>query len=244
MDILDRLRPVPSQAKASSKDSAATNGHTRLPAGLPPRRRPEPNRLWVLVGIAIVLASGVVTFILVEGMQTTTPVLAASADIREGDIFTTDNVEVLSVPPDLSTRALSARIVSDRPELLLGTRAPYNLPRGAILYEDLVGEIDDAGNDLAIVGAALGPGQFPTFEMFVGDRLSLVRVGSQAAAGRGGKFGEATIVAIERLSGNSLLISMEVTEVLVADLSQSLSQGAVRLALIDHSSGEESEEAK
>ena len=235
MDVLDRLRlKDPSQPSNKAQKPLDKNGSVKAPAGLPAKRRPEPNRLWVLVGTVMVLGSAVATFVLVDGMQTTTSVLSAAADIREGDVFTVDNVQVLEVPPELSARALSARVVSDRPELLLGSRAPYDLPRGAILYDDLVAGIDKSATDFAIVGASLSPGQYPTSQMLVGDRVSLVRVGGAADAGRGGKFGEATIVEVQQLSGGSLLLSMEVTEVLVADLSQSLARGEVRLALIDY----------
>ena len=91
---------------------------------------------------------------------------------------------------------------------------------------------------LAVVGAALKPGEYPTSSLRAGDRVRLIKTTPTDGIGEGtevAEMGVATVWTVEPLLGSSqldLFVSLLVSDLDSADVAEVVAQDQLRLVLI------------
>jgi len=219
---------VSRKEKKAQKAAAEPVGITR--GGTPQRRKQLP---WAVFGILLVACSilGFAYWTLTQAERT--PVLVAASDIQAGQIITRQMVTTVAVGADSGVRLLTA----DEGGLVIGNVARGPIPVGTPLSPLLVAETDAVPAGSAIVGASLGPGEYPTSALRAGDRVELVKVtpASTIDNERLEVLGVAKIWTVEQLvTGGEpkLFISLEVDADDSATVTNAISQDRLRLVLI------------
>jgi hypothetical protein len=138
--------------------------------GLP--RPPRLRRRWSLVAVAVLLAvlgagAAAVAF---RSVSSTVPVVAAARTIERGTVIERADLAVVQVGVD---PALSP-VPGDRVEELVGLRAVWDTPQGALLTLDAVSDEVLPGQGRSVVGVSLADALLPGEPLRVGDAVRLV----------------------------------------------------------------------
>jgi len=163
-----------------------------------------------------------------------TPVLVAGENIAAGQEISRNDLVLVSVGADAGLELLEA----GQEDLVVGRVARGPVPKGTPLSPALVVSASDAVPfGLAVVGAALFPGEYPTSALRAGDRVRLVSTGASGDGDDAGvvDLGSATIWTVEPLiaSGRGeLFVSLLVGDSEAAGIAGVAASEELRLVLV------------
>lgn len=192
------------------------------PPSLAPRGR-RINRTEVAIGLLVAFGCALGAVFLHLSSVERTPVLTARGGIDQGQEIRAEDLAVVNVAADGEL----AYIGRDRIDEVIGRRATTSIAAGQLLAEGMTTTEGAIGEDQALVGLALIPGQLPTLDLSPGDRVHVV-VSSAPAEGpvTAGEDedpeGEvrddpvltrsATIVSVETLDADRRLVTLATSE--------------------------------
>ncbi|MCP4228449.1 MAG: hypothetical protein GY773_34285 [Actinomycetia bacterium] len=218
------------------RDQGAVRASAGLPVGVRPgasatRQRQLP---WVALGLLLLVMS-MLGFALWSVQQAKRPpVLVAGAAIEAGTEIERSDLILVSVGADSGLELLQA----GQEELVVGRVARGPIPVGTPLSLALVVSASEAVPEgLAVVGAALVPGEYPTSSLRAGDRVRLIKTTPANGLGDGGEvteIGVATVWTVEPLlsSSQELFVSLLVPDHQSASVAEVVAQDQLRLVLI------------
>jgi hypothetical protein len=99
------------------------------------------------------------------------PVVALAVDVARGEAVTPEMLQVVHVSTDDAISFVSP----DASVALFGQRAIADLPAGSLVSAALFVDNTALDDGEAVVGLALGPGEYPSPFLAVGDHVSVVR---------------------------------------------------------------------
>lgn len=183
----------------------------------PPRRRVRAPEMAVGLLVIVLFALGGVLWHLRSVERV--PALAVASAIDRGETIEATDLQVVYIESGDRVARLD-RSESDR---VVGATALVDLRPGVIVTEDLVAEGPRLGEDEGVVGLALEPGQFPSFDLAPGDRVNVVRIrsGESDSSSRSVVVRDAQVTAVQDLAGGdrqlvSLLAAEEDTDEIAA----------------------------
>jgi len=236
---------------------APTRGESKTGLRLPVTSRSR-RPLVAIVSTLLVFTSIAVFASVYSSANHQTPSLIVVQTIQEGQRISGTDLGQASV-------AISAGVspipVASAP-LLAGKRAAVTIPAGSLLtLADVAGSAPIAAGE-AVVGMALKDGEYPSAGVESGDQVMIVQSASPGApatatatdtgSGSGSQDGggsatgvlvpQATVFDVGPPSANSsngasLLVSVEVSTTLAAEVSTAASAGEVSLVLLPQGSG-------
>jgi SAF domain len=222
-------------ATAHKPNRARVEASSSGPAGTESTRRSQRRRQlpWISLGVLLVTTSilGFALWSMQQGERTDVLVAARSIDV--GQVIGRGDLTTVAVGADPGINTLEPA----QTQLLLGSRALGPIPAGTPFSQELVTDAEALPPGMAVVGAALSAGEYPTSRLRSGDLVRLVRVASKVASDDSGVLviGEARIWTIEDLSGATeprLFISLLVDEELSPEVANAVSTGQLRLVLV------------
>jgi hypothetical protein len=197
------------------------------PAGASPKRRlPD-----VLVGLAVVVGCALAAVVWSASSAGGDAVLALVNPIARGQVVTLDDLKSVEV----STQEDVGLIPRTESGQVVGRRALAPLPAGALLSASQFATTPPVEPGEAVVGLALGQGEYPIGEMAPGDVMSVV-----LTPGQGGSDGEegvlvaaAEIYAVASIgSQGEMFVSLLVAESDVTQVTSAAAGDRVRLVLV------------
>jgi hypothetical protein len=234
---------------------APTRGESKTEFRLPVTSRSR-RPLVAIVSALLVFTSIAVFASVYSSANHQTPSLIVVQTIQEGQRISGTDLGQASV-------AISAGVspipVASAP-LIAGKRAAVTIPAGSLLtLADVAGSAPIAAGE-AVVGMALKDGEYPSAGVESGDQVMIVQSASPGApatatdtgSGSGSQDGggsatgvlvpQATVFDVGPPSANSsdgasLLVSVEVSTTLAAEVSTAASAGEVSLVLLPQGSG-------
>ncbi len=134
-----------------------------------PARRTQVPQLVVAVFLVALFALGAV--VLYTQATARDPVVALAVDVARGEAITPEMLQVVHV----STDDAIAFMAPDASPALFGQRAIADLPAGSLVSAALFVDNTALDDGEAVVGMALGPGEYPSPFLAVGDHVAVVR---------------------------------------------------------------------
>jgi pilus assembly protein CpaB len=224
---------ITSRERAGRHERDDALGITSL-AG-PRRRRPT----FVVFGLLLMAASGLVGALLVGSLTTTVPVLAAAADLEPGQVVTAGDLRVV----ELSELGSAASIAVDEQATVIGLAARGPVPAGTILNPGLfVAPAAVIPDGMAVVGATLEPGAAAGSSIRPGDRVDVLGTSPPAAglettggAGAADVLATGTVWGVEPPAPGSagrIVVTLLVPAEEHAAVAQAASDDRLRLARV------------
>jgi hypothetical protein len=236
---------------------APTRGESKTEFRLPVTSRSR-RPLVAIVSALLVFTSIAVFASVYSSANHQTPSLIVVQTIQEGQRISGTDLGQASVA---ISGGVSPIPVASAP-LLAGKRAAVTIPAGSLLtLADVAGSAPIAAGE-AVVGMALKDGEYPSAGVESGDQVMIVQsaspgapatdTGSGSGSGSGSQDGggsatgvlvpQATVFDVGPPSANSsngasLLVSVEVSTTLAAEVSTAASAGEVSLVLLPQGSG-------
>jgi hypothetical protein len=209
----------------------------RLAVGSPAssRRQRIPE---LAVGVLLVVGCALAALVLATGSRDRTAVVALAGDVARGQVLTGADLSVVHVESDASL----AYTPSDDREQLVGLAALSDLPAGALVSADQLGEpVGVVERGSGTVGLSVEAGQLPSLRLAPGDEVSVVAAGD-AASGRepGQVVRSGVVVAIEELTEDAQMtgqrrwwVAVRASQSEAEELGAAVSGGArVQLVLV------------
>lgn len=223
---IERSESKPKKQKKGRKVDSPVNIGS---AGTPQRRRQLP---WAVLGVLLV-ASSILAFAMWSRQQATRiSVLVAANDIDAGEVIELDDLRTASIGSDAGVRLLESTDAA----LVVGEVARGPIPEGTPLSELLVVESDAVPEGMAVIGAALGPGEYPTSALRAGDQVEMVRVERISGDEQSLEvLGVATVWTVEELvtgAQRELFISLLMDHDISSSAANAVSQDQFRLVLV------------
>lgn len=207
-------------ATTTTSEPAAGRVDPPTPAG---RRLQVPQ---LAVGL-LLTAGAALAFVLWNAASVQrTPVLALTADVIRGQILAAEDLQVVHVGTD-DPVTLTAPDVAG---VLVGRAAVTDLPAGTLVVPGQFATASALTPGAGVVGLALGPGQYPTPQLRIGDLVNVVVI-SDAADRQLVEAAEVVWVEPVGTQGQRF-VSLLTGEGLAAEVATAAAQGEVRLVLV------------
>lgn len=221
-------RTAPSQAPTNGRSPVREDWSLEPPSSgaRPKRRMPD-----VLVGVAVVVGCALAAVVWSSSSAEGDAVLALLNPIARGQMVTLEDLKVVEVTTQEDV-ALVPRTGSGQ---VVGRRALAALPAGSLVTPSQFAATAPVEPGEAVVGLALGQGEYPTGRMAPGDVMTVV-----LTPGQGGTDGEegilvptAEIYDVAPIgTQGEMFVSLLVAEGEVIDVTSAASGDRVRLALV------------
>ncbi len=223
-----------SQPPAPSATAKGSSPQPMLqPVGLPVAPKRQQNTVWMVGGLALMLVAAIAALSIGRSLADRQNILIAGRNIAAGELIVEADLTATAaaLTPDVET--VGADQIAD----LVGMVAAEPIARGSVVRLDSFAAADESASEFAILGAELGPGNYPRIGLQPGDEVMLVEV-ARAVAGaefvaEAKALGEAEIVETARLSGaDRLLVSLRLDAGLSVAVSQVADEERLRLVLV------------
>lgn len=234
--------------RAPRSGAAASNGHRPDPVSgiAPPRRRVRMPELVVGVLVMTVCALGAVLWHL--SAVDKSPALAVVGNVERGQTLSASDVRVVYVASDDTL----ARLTEADLNRVVGRVALVDLAPSTLLTRSLVADQPALEAGDGIVGLSLEPGGYPAMGLSPGDLVNVVRTIDPADpisdttddtdSGSGGEASTATgdvviargatVVSVEELSSDRLLVSILASEGDAVAVAARAGSGSLRLVQV------------
>ncbi|MCU1403837.1 MAG: putative rane protein [Glaciihabitans sp.] len=134
------------------------------------RVRNKPRLPIILLGIALIIVSGLTAAYIYTSTGRTKLVYSAASDIARGDVIELGSLQVVEIP-DTNEIPSFERADTDDVE---GKTAQVDIPAGTLLSPANVSEGAGIDTGMSIVGLSLTSAQLPPFPLVSGDKVRLV----------------------------------------------------------------------
>lgn len=225
--------PPPATGAASSRPVSPLK---KVAGGLtaPARQR---NTAVMVAGLVFVILAGAIGASVAASFDDSLDVLVAAGPIAEGQAITADDFRVVQIA---AAAGDIQAVAPDSIDSLIGRVAAGPIGAGSMIHPEQF--VDPTQEATVIVGAALGPNQYPANGLKPGDRVRLIEVADEFDVGddedagfvSGREIGLGEIVGVVRLGqADQLHFAIRVGESTANLVAQRVSQEQLSLALID-----------
>ena len=217
---------------------------------VPPKRK--SNTAWMIAGAALILISGLSAISIVGSLTESVDVVVASRPIAEGEVIGEGDLAVAAI----TTRSGDVRAVPpEEIQSMIGLVAAGPVGQGAIVHPDAFIEASMGMEEeqTVLVGAALGPNQYPRTGLRPGDTVRLVETAPRSFSAGDDVIGVGTtareittgeIVEVFALgSASNFHFSIRIGESSANLVAQRVSEDRLTLVLIEQDSLFDSMEA-
>jgi len=157
-----------------------------------------------------------------------TPVLALADDVTRGYVLELEDLRIVHVGTDDPL----AMTPADQAATLVGRAAVVDLPAGTLVTTGQFAVASTLVPGAGVVGLALGPGQYPTPQLRIGDLVNVVVASEESPDGRV-LVEAAEVVWIEPVgTQGQRFISVLTGEALAGQVAATAARGEVRLVLV------------
>jgi hypothetical protein len=147
-----RRRP-PSPAPRANKSTAQPRPSTPEPPRIPGRRNPR----WIALGIVALCLGALLSYVIYTRVATETAVVMMARTVYRGTSIQAADLTVARISGESVTHSVPA----SRLTTLVGGKAVYDLPQGAIVTPGAIGDIVVPASGRAVVGVKLATGRAP-----------------------------------------------------------------------------------
>jgi len=202
----------------------------------------QVNVPWVVLGVLIVVGSGLAFAVWASSLADRIAVLAVARDLPAGAELRFEDLAVTEIGVDDTTMFVTA----SRRDEIVGKTLRTDLSAGVVLSPDLVGDGPAVEPGTAVLGLALAPGAVPIDGLRPGDPILAVRTppagavdtqeGQAEAAGTATTW-EATVFAVTSLDdGATSFVSLRVARSDAPAIAAAAALEQIRLVLV-HDTG-------
>lgn len=209
-----------------------------LPSGLASKNRRQRRWSLALVGILLILGSGLVFMLLFVNAGDRSPVLAVAREVPAGQVISGGDLRIVRVGADPGVTTISESRRSD----VIGQTAAVDLLPGTLLVDDHLGEPVGLERGEAIVGLDLVGGERAVPSLKEGDEVLIVLTAGPGSAPTDEEDGPAlgdvmtrgrvsTVVESDEL-GDRVMVSVIVPEDLADRIAGANSADRISLVLV------------
>lgn len=226
--------PVATAAAATPPPPTPASALKKVAGGLatPARQR---NTAAMIAGLAFIIIAGAIGASVASSFDDSIEVLVAARDIEEGQPISADDfrtVQIAAAAGDIEVLAPSSI------DELVGRVAAGPIGQGSMIHPDQFALA--YGEQRILVGAALGPDQYPAGGLRAGDQVRIIATSGRSFSSRdddgltaGQEVAVGEVVDVVSLSSNNLHFSIRVPESTANIVVQLVSSGQVSLGLLD-----------
>ncbi len=204
------------------------------PVGLPVPPKRQRNTVWMVGGLVLMLVAAVAALSIGRSLADRQSILISGRNIAAGEPIVEADLTVTAAALPAEVESVDPNQIAD----LVGMVAKESIVKGSVLRLDNFAPADESSSDLGILGAELGPGNYPRIGLQPGDQVLMIEV-ARAVAGtdfvsEAKALGEAEVVETARLSGaDRLLVSLRLDSGLSVSVSQVADEERLRLVLVE-----------
>jgi hypothetical protein len=163
------MTTVTEEAAAPRRTSRGPGEAKPAPTIKPPtkgRRRPA----LIALGVALVIIGGLATWYLTQAVSDTETVLTTSSSIARGEEITAGDLTTIEIAGGQNVSVFTASDAQD----VIGQVALVDIPAGALVTPNSIGDTIAIENGQSIVGVALTSAQLPSYPLAAGDVVRIV----------------------------------------------------------------------
>ena len=153
LDTRPARRRPPSPAPRAKKSAAERRPSTPEPPRIPGRRNPR----WIALGIVALCLGAVLSYVIYTRVATETAVVMMARTVYRGTSIQAADLTVARISGESVTHSVPA----SRLTTLVGGKAVYDLPQGAIVTPGAIDDIVVPASGRAVVGVKLATGRAP-----------------------------------------------------------------------------------
>ena len=153
LDTRPARRRSPSPAPRAKKSAAERRPSTPEPPRIPGRRNPR----WIALGIVALCLGALLSYVIYTRVATETAVVMMARTVYRGTSIQAADLTVARISGESVTHSVPA----SRLTTLVGGKAVYDLPQGAIVTPGAIDDIVVPASGRAVVGVKLATGRAP-----------------------------------------------------------------------------------
>ena len=153
LDTRPARRRPPSPAPRAKKSAAELRPSTPEPPRIPGRRNPR----WIALGIVALCLGALLSYVIYTRVATETAVVMMARTVYRGTSIQAADLTVARISGESVTHSVPA----SRLTTLVGGKAVYDLPQGAIVTPGAIDDIVVPASGRAVVGVKLATGRAP-----------------------------------------------------------------------------------
>ncbi len=209
---------------ATTTTPESTTGSVGVPTPAAARLRVPQ----LAVGLLLVAGAALAFMLWNAASVQRTAVLALAGDISRGHVLDVQDLAVVHVGTDDQLATVSP----DAAGQLVGRAAIADLPAGMLVVPEQFAVASTLTPGTGVVGLALGPGQYPTPQLRIGDLVNIVAASQEQPEGRL-LVEAAEVVWVEPVgTQGQRFISLLTGEDAAGEVAATAARGEVRLVLV------------
>ena len=164
-DLQARAKPVATTASGSRRTSKPISS-TPEPPRIPGRRNPK----WIALGVVALCLGALLSYVVYSRVATEIAVIMMAHTVYRGETIDASDLTVVR----LSGETVAKSVPAAQLDSLVGQKAVYDLPEGAVLTPGAVGEVVVPAEGRSVVGIKLATGRAPAALLTPASRVRLV----------------------------------------------------------------------
>lgn len=193
-----------------------------------------------VLAVFVAIVAALVFLVWAGNLGDRSEVMAAARDVNAGDVLARGDLRVVRVAADSDVATVPAGDLEE----LVGKVAATPIFAGALITEDQVSTGAPLGEDEAIVGVLVKPGQAPLGSLRVGTTVQVVQTAEPSGVGESAPevlSEEATVFAVSRPApedasaagvAGSVLVSLQVEKAASAAIVSAADAERIRLVVV------------
>jgi hypothetical protein len=162
-----RQRPATSSPRAK-KSAAQSRPSTPEPPRIPGRRNPR----WIALGIVALCLGALLSYVIYTRVATETAVVMMARTVYRGTTVQAADLTVARI----SGESVAHSVPASRLTTLVGGKAVFDLPQGAIVTPGAIGDVAVPASGRAVVGVKLATGRAPAALLVPASPVRLVAI--------------------------------------------------------------------
>ena len=155
------VRPRTKITKVSKAPSSTVKAvSTPEPPRMPGRRNPK----WIALGVIAICLGGLLSYVIYSRVATETAVVAIAQTVYRGETIEAGDLTTIT----LSGGSVQKAVPAGELQNLVGKRAVFDLPEGAVIPSTAVADVVLPAEGRAVVGLKLEAGRAPTSMLLPG----------------------------------------------------------------------------
>ena len=194
---------------------------------MPGRRNPK----WIALGVIAICLGGLLSYVIYSRVATETAVVAIAQTVYRGETIEAGDLTTIT----LSGGSVEKAVPAGELQNLVGKRAVFDLPEGAVIPSTAVADVALPAEGRAVVGLKLEAGRAPTSLLLPGSLVRLVALPAPVDAQASDKLvGTVYVAAVvdqaPAADGTSTLVNVDVSAKQAPTIAMLASQD--RLAVV------------
>ena len=181
---------------------------TPEPPRMPGRRNPK----WIALGVIAICLGGLLSYVIYSRVASETAVVGISQTVYRGETIEAGDLTTITLSGGSVHKAVPAGELPN----LIGKRAVYDLPEGAVIPSTAVADVVLPAEGRAVVGLKLEAGRAPTSMLLPGSLVRLIALPAPVDGQAGDKLvGTVYVAAVvdqtPAADGTSTLVNVDVS---------------------------------